>query len=51
MIDRDLLARTAELAADHLAAVGERHAGPLAGFRSCGRRSAASCLGGSRRAT
>jgi glutamate/tyrosine decarboxylase-like PLP-dependent enzyme len=32
MIDRALLARTAELAADHLEAVGERHAGPLAGF-------------------
>ena len=32
MIDRALLARTAELAADHLDAVGERHAGPLAGF-------------------
>ena len=31
MIDRALLARTAELAADHLDAVGERHAGPLAG--------------------
>jgi glutamate/tyrosine decarboxylase-like PLP-dependent enzyme len=31
MIDRALLARTAELAADHLEAVGERHAGPLAG--------------------
>jgi glutamate/tyrosine decarboxylase-like PLP-dependent enzyme len=31
VIDRDLLARTAELAADHLAGVGERHAGPLAG--------------------
>ncbi len=31
MIDRALLARVAELAADHLEAVGERHAGPLAG--------------------
>jgi glutamate/tyrosine decarboxylase-like PLP-dependent enzyme len=31
MIDRALLTRTAELAADHLEAVGERHAGPLAG--------------------
>ena len=31
VIDRALLARTAELAADHLDAVGERHAGPLAG--------------------
>jgi glutamate/tyrosine decarboxylase-like PLP-dependent enzyme len=31
VIDRALLARTAELAADHLEAVGERHAGPLAG--------------------
>jgi glutamate/tyrosine decarboxylase-like PLP-dependent enzyme len=31
MIDRALLARTAALAADHLEAVGERHAGPLAG--------------------
>ena len=29
---RDLLARVAELAADHLEAVGERHAGPIAGF-------------------
>ena len=33
MIDRALLARAAELAADHLDAVGERHAGPLAGLR------------------
>jgi glutamate/tyrosine decarboxylase-like PLP-dependent enzyme len=32
MIDRALLARVAELAADHLEAVGERHAGPIAGF-------------------
>jgi glutamate/tyrosine decarboxylase-like PLP-dependent enzyme len=31
MIDRSLLSRTAELAADHLEAVGERHAGPIAG--------------------
>jgi glutamate/tyrosine decarboxylase-like PLP-dependent enzyme len=31
VIDRSLLARAAELAADHLDAVGERHAGPLAG--------------------
>ncbi len=31
MIDRALLARAAEIAADHLAAAGERHAGPLAG--------------------
>ena len=31
MTDRALLARTAELAADHLEAVGERHAGPIAG--------------------
>jgi glutamate/tyrosine decarboxylase-like PLP-dependent enzyme len=31
VIDRSLLVRTAELAADHLEAVGERHAGPLAG--------------------
>ena len=31
MIDRTLLRRTAELAAEHLEAVGERHAGPLAG--------------------
>src|SRR3954469_3267155 len=29
---RDLLARTAELAADHLESLGERHAGPIAGF-------------------
>ena len=29
---RDLLARVAELAADHLESVGERHAGPIAGF-------------------
>ena len=33
MIDRALLARAAELAAEHLEAVGERHAGPLAGSR------------------
>ena len=32
MIDRELLNRTAELAAEHLDAVAERHAGPLAGF-------------------
>jgi glutamate/tyrosine decarboxylase-like PLP-dependent enzyme len=32
VIDRELLNRTAELAADHLDAVAERHAGPLAGF-------------------
>ena len=32
MIDRSLLSRTAELAAEHLDAVGERHAGPLAGL-------------------
>jgi glutamate/tyrosine decarboxylase-like PLP-dependent enzyme len=31
MTDRALLTRTAELAADHLEAVGERHAGPIAG--------------------
>jgi glutamate/tyrosine decarboxylase-like PLP-dependent enzyme len=31
VIDRDLLSRTAALAADHLAGVGERHAGPLSG--------------------
>ncbi|MEO8689769.1 MAG: aminotransferase class V-fold PLP-dependent enzyme [Solirubrobacteraceae bacterium] len=31
MIDRALLARAAEIAADHLAAAGGRHAGPLAG--------------------
>ena len=31
MIDRTLLNRTAELAADHLEGVGERHAGPIAG--------------------
>jgi len=30
--DRALLARVAELAADHLESVGERHAGPIAGF-------------------
>src|SRR4051794_657261 len=29
---RDLLARPAELAADHLESLGERHAGPIAGF-------------------
>ena len=29
---RDLLAHVAELAADHLESVGERHAGPIAGF-------------------
>jgi glutamate/tyrosine decarboxylase-like PLP-dependent enzyme len=29
---RDLLARTAELAADHLETIGDRHAGPIAGF-------------------
>ena len=32
MTDRALLARAAELAADHLESVGERHAGPIAGF-------------------
>ena len=32
MIDRALLARTAELAADHLESIGERHAGATAGF-------------------
>jgi glutamate/tyrosine decarboxylase-like PLP-dependent enzyme len=31
MTDRALLTRAAELAADHLEAVGERHAGPIAG--------------------
>ena len=31
MIDRALLSRTAELAAEHLEALGERHAGPLVG--------------------
>src|SRR3954451_16128737 len=29
---RDLLAHTAELAADHLESLGERHAGPIRGF-------------------
>jgi glutamate/tyrosine decarboxylase-like PLP-dependent enzyme len=29
---RDILSRTAELAADHLEAIGERHAGAIAGF-------------------
>ena len=32
MIERSLLTRTAELAADHLESIGERHAGPIAGF-------------------
>jgi glutamate/tyrosine decarboxylase-like PLP-dependent enzyme len=32
MTDRDLLARVAEIAADHLESVPDRHAGPLAGF-------------------
>jgi glutamate/tyrosine decarboxylase-like PLP-dependent enzyme len=32
MIDRALLTRTTELAADYLDGVAERHAGPLAGF-------------------
>src|SRR3954447_24082457 len=31
MTERALLARAAELAADHLESIGERHAGPLAG--------------------
>src|SRR6478672_12923003 len=29
---RSLLTRTAELAADHLESIGDRHAGPIAGF-------------------
>ncbi len=29
---KDLLARTAELAAEHLDTIGDRHAGPIAGF-------------------
>ncbi len=32
MIERSLLTRTAELAADHLESIGDRHAGPIAGF-------------------
>ena len=32
MIDRALLARVAELASEHLEALPERHAGPIAGF-------------------
>ena len=32
MIDRALLARVAELAADHLDSMDDRHAGPIAGF-------------------
>jgi glutamate/tyrosine decarboxylase-like PLP-dependent enzyme len=32
--DRSLLARAAELAADHLEGVGERHAGPIAGIEA-----------------
>jgi glutamate/tyrosine decarboxylase-like PLP-dependent enzyme len=32
VIDRTLLIRAAKLAADHLDAVGERHAGPIEGF-------------------
>ena len=40
---RDLLARTAELAAEHLEAIGDRHAGPIAGSTSCAPRSAGRC--------
>ena len=32
MIERSLLTRTAELAADHLESIGDRHAGAIAGF-------------------
>ena len=37
---RDILARTAELAADHLESLGERHAGPIAGFDELARGAA-----------